>query len=158
MPIEKKTIDQIFMVLYGVVGIILFGVSANSFSVMNVSCTNPFIYNGLVSILVLGGILTTVALAYMFCNWRGGDCYSGQHATNVSEVYLGLGVLLSLFLSLLLLALGVKLKDSKDCMKNGNALRVNIWFMFSMCFLLFLVTSTASGYILSQKEKFLSSN
>lgn len=158
MPIEKKTIDQIFITLYGVVGFILFAVSANSFSRMNVSCTNPFIYNGMVGILVFGGILMTVALSYMFCNWRGGDCYNGEHAEGVSELYLGMGIIFSLILTMLLLALGVKLKDSPDCMKNGSGLRVNIWFMFTLCLILFVCSATASGYIIQRKEKFLATN
>jgi hypothetical protein len=152
--ISKETIDRIFMTIYGIAGFAIFGISANNFSRISSSCTSTFIYNGLVAVLVMGAILVTVTVSYIFCNWRGGDCYGGEKAKGVSELYIGIGSLLSLILTLVLLAIAVEIKKNPDCM-NDKGLRVNVWFLFAMCFLLFILSSVASGYIIMKKQKFL---
>ena len=151
--VEKKVIDQLFMILFGVFGAMLFGVSANSFNVMKNTCTAPIIYNGMVTVMILGACLLTVALAYFFCNWKGGQCYSGEKAVGVSEFYLGIAGVFSLIMSILLAVMGSKLKDYPDCVASGVNLRVNIWFMFTLCFALFIACSTATGYIITKRQE-----
>lgn len=153
MVLEKKSVDQIFMVLFGVIGIILFGLSANSFDQMSSSCTTPIIYDGMVTVLIMGAVLVTMAIGYLFCNWMGGECYNKEGADGVSEIYIGVSCGLSLILTLLLLVMGVKLGQSTDC--ASTALKTNIWFMFVMCLILFLATASTLGYINFQKDKLI---
>jgi len=147
---EKQTIDRIFMVFALVIGALLFGISANSYTVIDSSCTAPIIQDGLLIVMVIGAVLATLAVSYGFCTWKGGNCYSGQASDNTSEFYMSVSAGLSAMLTILLLVMGIKLSELPEC--NSSKLKTNIWFMFSLCFVVTIISGGGVNYMMRDKK------
>lgn len=150
---EKRTVDRIFMIFALIIGLLLFGISANSFSVMNNNCTSAIIQDGFLIVMVIGAIMATLAISYGFCVWRGGACYSGQASDNASEFYMSVFASLASVLAILLLTMGIKLSELPECTagSNGNKLKVNIWFMFALCVVIAGVSGMGVNYMMRDK-------
>lgn len=142
---EKKTVDRFFMLMAAIVGILLFSLSAYSFTKMNEACNTSVIYNGMSAVMVIGAVLVTISVLYLYCSKWGGTCDRDDNSNNVSEFYMSITSGISLILVILLGVMGAKLTKTPECIgkastssqndkENGTWLTVAIWFMFSLCF------------------------
>jgi hypothetical protein len=153
---KKRVVDGVFVILFGVVGLILFSMTTMCFSKISEKCTSSLLTEGLTFLLVLSAILVTLALSYMFCNWRGGNCYFDEGNTESSEFYLYVSAFLSGGIAIILATIGGTLKgpcagvseplDPKE-KKNGDDLRFIIWFMFGLCMILLMLSMAGLWYI-----------
>jgi hypothetical protein len=146
---ERKTIDRFFMLLFLVMGILLFGISANTFDKMDSKCTTPVVYNGITTVMVVGAIMVTLSVSYFFCSGKN-QCYTTNDAEDVTEFYLLVSSGLSLMITIILLAVGIKLKSAPSC--NTNGVGTNVWFMFALSLLSFLISAGGAAYILQNRE------
>lgn len=126
------------MVVYGILGLINFILAAGSFSKIHQSCSSNIVRDGLTVILTISAILITVAVSYMFCNWRTGECYTNNSDNEASEMYAYLSAGISSVQIAVLGAVIPQLKggcvgEQADATKkdkdNGKTLKINIWMM-----------------------------
>lgn len=151
--VSKKTIDRIFMLIFGVFGFFLFVVSANSFNLMKKECIAPIIYDGMLAIMTIGAILTTMAVSYMICNVSNRVCYTEETSSlYISDFYLGICCVLTLILSVLSLTMGSSLKNYQSCITNQPNLKTNIWFIFGTCLVLLLGSGSIIAYNILEKD------
>lgn len=155
MVSKKELVDRIFMVIFGLLGAFLFGMSNYSFSVMNDNCTTPVIYDGVLVIMILGAVLFTIAVSYLFCVWKGGRCYNpNDPSSSLSEIYIFGSSIITFVLLVILSAVLGKLYKEPSCTgnngvidENGKQLRFNLWLMFGICLVAFLASIGGNYYI-----------
>lgn len=141
------------MFVFGLLGFFLFIVTANSFSVMKKECTAPLIYDGMLGIMVIGAILTTMALSYMVCNASSKACYEVETSSlYISDFYLGISSVLMLILCILTLTMGLNIKNYPSCIEQQPKLKTNIWFIFGTCLVLLLGSGSVIGYNIYEKD------
>lgn len=151
---NKQNVDIIFMFIFGLFGFSLFVVSANSFNVMKKECTAPIIYNGLLAIMTIGAILTTMAVSYMICNLKNKSCYNEDSVSSlyISDFYLGVSAVLTLILCILSMVMGVSIKNYPMCTVGQPNLKTNIWFIFGTCLVLLIGSVSVLGYNIYEKD------
>lgn len=151
---KKEFIDRIFMFVFGMMGLFLFSMCAYSFNVMNENCTTTVIYDGILTVMMLGVVMLTISITYLFCVWRGGNCYNSKSEDTLAEIYIAGGSVLS-FVVLVILSVSIgKLSKEKECLgnngvedSNGKQLKFNLWLMFGMTLLAFIASSIGNYYI-----------
>lgn len=154
--VSKKTVDQIFMLIFGIFGFFLFVVSANSFNLMKKECIAPVIYDGMLAIMTIGAVLTTMAVSYMICNFSNKTCYTEERSSlYISDFYLGICAVLTLILCVLSLTMGTSLKNYQSCIVNQPNLKTNIWFIFGTCLVLLLGSGSVIAYNIYEKDFYL---
>jgi hypothetical protein len=155
MPVSRKAVDRIFMIWAGIIGFILFICSIKALNGLQRNCTVPLIYGGLVIILMISSIITTLSISYLFCTWKGGNCYfDNPTGTDTSELYLTITCALTFSMSILLISMGSRLKKYNVCYKStgdkktsyGSALEFYIWTMAVICVLITIAGSFGLYY------------
>lgn len=143
-----QTIDTIFMIIFGIFGLILFGMSADAYRVMNKECTNPTVYYGLTAVMSIGAILVTMAIAYGMCI-KSHKCYTKQEGDK-ANTFIQVCLLISILLIGILAGVGNSMGKSPDCNKYDSVakrLKFNIWGMFGISVLVFVGSTSAIVYL-----------
>ena len=142
-----KTVDRIFMVLFFIVGIMLFVMVSMSINKISKKCTSHLIKYGLTVMLVMATVLITSAISYSICS-------SGakQLQVNRANFYLILSFCVSLPMAILTVIMIASLKKNKcaytpDEEEDGKTLRFNLWFMFGLYVLISLLSGGATYYL-----------
>lgn len=148
MALPKKTVDRMAMILFVLIGLLLFIFSSTSFSKLPSGCTDKAVHDGLTLAMVIGAVLITVGLAYAACN-RSSICYGENITVAGVDFYLFLAGAISLILTV---ALGIvlgKLNRSSNCsnfsgddLSNIGKVKINVGFMLALS----LVALIASGF------------
>lgn len=152
---DKKSLDRFFMMMFLIIGVLLFGISANTFDKLSRTCTASVVYDSVLGVLVIGGILITMAVAYFFCADKN-LCYNSQNtegSESLSQFYLIASFLFSFLITVLLLAAGSKLSSKPEC--NTPGVKTNIWFMFSLSLVCLLLSGFGLYSIFKKKELLL---
>lgn len=151
---QRKTIDRLFMILFGVVGLCLFVIMSNNIKNISKKCTSNFIRDGLMIVMVLAGSMLTLAMSYGFCAFKG-NCYGENEQTDTTEFYLTISATLSGFLIALLSSIrhqldGVCIGDyvgaSKQETTNGKDLKFAVTFALSICVVTFGISLAGIWY------------
>lgn len=149
---NKQNVDRIFMFIFGIFGFFLFIICANSFTIMKKECVAPVIYDGLLAMMTIGAVLTTMAVSYMICNVTT-SCYDKQiQSLYISDFYLGVSAFLTLVLCILSMVMGTSIKNYPSCTVNQPNLRTNIWFIFGFCLVLLVGSVSIVGYNIYEKD------
>lgn len=158
MPLKKSTLDTIFILIFSVLGIILFFVSAIAIGKISDRCRSNVLRDGFVATMTLGAILVTLGLTYFVCNWKGGNCYLFDHPrSDLTEFYLGIGAGICLCLMIVTAVMGYELKQNDACSgsdsqassdekSNGKQLKFGIWFMFAISAIFFVFCTSMLTY------------
>lgn len=137
---KKKIVDRIYMIIYGIIGAINLFLSMSSFSKIHQSCDNNLVRDGLTTIVTISAVLITVALSYLFCNWRSGDCYA-ENEEGSGEMYMYIGGVVSLLQIALLGTILSRLKGgcigdvphaTDQQLEDGKTLKFNVWSMIAL--------------------------
>lgn len=126
----------------GIFGFILFILSALCFSDMSEDCTNSVVYDGILTLMLLGAIITTMAICYGICVSNRG-CYFDADEGNFTETYIGLITLVCFGVVVTALAIGGTMPKFPECTGNmdgmtssqqeaGKRVKIYVWFMFAM--------------------------
>ncbi len=154
MAVKKKTLDRMFVLIMGVIGFILFLLAAVAFNNMPDECTAPIIYHGMTIVLVIGAVMVTLAVTYMLCNVKFGECYN-QDKEGSSEIYYYIGSGLSVILTILSIAMLAQISKEDACTKdaagqdtnNGKTLKFCIGFIMGFSILALLGCAGGSFYV-----------
>jgi hypothetical protein len=166
---SRQVSDRIFAAYTFVVGLLIFIVATISFNKISDDCTTKMVRDCLTVILVLGAIMVTIALSYVFCNIFKSDCYVERKETSLTDIYMSITGVISFGISILIIVTFIKLKhsDNKACMgeqpnasdsdkKNAKTLVFNLWFIFGLSTLSMLMTLVGlyyTGYIIPGEWK-----
>lgn len=114
---------EIGAITMAIIGVILVGISSNTFKHMKITCHQKSVRQGAMWIMILGTILICVSGMYAFCLMTGGTCGIGSMATEVAVAYKGLAGVLSVvifILSIIILSKLSKLKKSQNPDSNNQ--------------------------------------
>lgn len=157
MAIKKKIIDRIFMIIFVVLGFLLFVISAMLFSKLSDRCQSRFYRAGLMIVMVAGASLFTIGFVYAWCNYRG-ECYivDGENS-DAGKFYLSVCGVISVCLTLLLGVMGGELEKDSVCggddsgaspseKSDGKVLKFFTWALFGVCFISSALSISALYY------------
>lgn len=146
MAIKKKIIDRIFMIIFVVLGFLLFVIAAMLFNKLSDRCQSQFYRTGLMIVMVAGASLFTIGFVYAWCNYRG-ECYivDGEDS-EAGKFYLSVCGIISICLTILLGVMGGELEKDSVCggtdsqaspseKSNGKVLKFFTWALFGICFI-----------------------
>ena len=160
MTVKKKVVDTIFVSAIGIIGVIFLIISFMNFGNINKKCYQPIIYNGMLGIMTIGGILVTISLVYYVCVHTGNrNCYTSDGLDEgSSRTYLVLGLFVTVILFGLLFTMlnaltsdlecsGTKSTSTYEELKNAKKLEASLWFLISISGASFVCTIWGLFYI-----------
>lgn len=144
MALPKKTVDRMAMILFVLIGLLLFILSSMSFSKLPSGCTDKAVHDGLTLSMVIGAVLITVSISYVACN-RSSICYGENVKVAGMDFYFLLSGTISLILTVSMGVVLGKLNHSSTCsnfsdddLSNISKVKVNVGFMFALSLLALL--------------------
>jgi len=158
----RKSTDTRFMVLFAVIGLIVFIMSTAAHSNVPKNCSSNIIRDGLTTVTIVSAILLTIGISYIICNFglpfgsSGHDCYpkkKGDNQDTAGEFYLSICAFISLSMSILLMVMGINLSKKSDCGDDkdgkGRKLKFYVWSMFALYMIVFILSIVGLWYIVS---------
>ena len=154
MSVEKKTVDRIFFILAGVLGMLVFVFAVQAFKNLNNNCSNMTIDNCLTILQCLGAALTTFAITYGFCNYSH-DCYATRNSEDDNGMFfLKIATPIAAVIAIVSAIAGSEISKYKICQgteatstdgdkADGDRLKFYVWFTFALSlFMLFVSLGT----------------